>query len=559
MLNISNLNNSLPLSTNYTVNVSLDTASLISAGKMAGDCDDLWVYNGTTSVNRFVEQCNTTTTAVYFRLQSEVPASTNANQSYELVYGSSTANTPSNDTSLVFWFYDGFSTFNSSQWLYSALPSVVGGSLNLSNNSNTGILMNRTTYSNYTQLEFAFQTTNYTLLLPYYRLGWSFYNASNPFAPSVAHIPFALISYVDCAGQTPRNRFAIQSSGEVCQETTINAFDVLNDTPKLISVRHTGQNISLSSNLTSSTANLGSSGNLSSNKNQSIYLKTDGGMEMLLDWVRLTEYITPFSYALESSGVSFNSQAFNATNQSKYVGVSTVRFYANFSNSSAFDTVVFNLNGATNYTATQLNSSTSNDSAYFYRDITGLSALNYSVSWWANDSGGKQTQSGNNTFGFTKNVTQSALLTIDGLAQNKQIVYGTAITSQLVCSEGNALLYRNTASPTLVGNSGTAVSSETTSTLAGGTHNYTGECLASVNFTTSNSSSFTVEVQTSGEGGGAGGGAGGGTGGAGGGGGGTAPIVKVVEEVRRANVWVIGLGGLFVAVFLLFLRQQGAL
>lgn len=254
--------------------------------------------------------------------------------------------------------------------------------------------------------------------------------------------------------------------------------------------------------------------------------------------------------------LSFNQQGFDTANQSEYSGVETVRFYGNFSNSTPFDTVYFQWNGTTNYTATQLNCTDS--SAYFYYDLTGASALNHSVSWWANDTGGSYAQGGNSTWGLVANTSQNAVLTIDGLRASKQITYGTPVNASLSCSEGNAKLYRNTALPTLVGNSGTLFSSELSPILPGGINNYTGECLESTNFTTSNSSSFNVEVQTEGEES-----PGGGTGGGAGGGGGGSPISQAVETVKQTvakiNVSLIGWFFLFLAVGVLFLRRSGAI
>ena len=346
--------------------------------------------------------------------------------------------------------------------------------------------------------------------------------------------------------------------------------------------------------------------------------------------------------------LSFNWQSFNTTNQTEYVTPLITQFFANFSNSSAFDTVRMEFNG-TNYSASQWNSTAS--SAVFNANVSGVAAGNYSFYWFANDTGNVKTQSQNFTFSLSKasvnmtlqlnssngqtayvfgqtvnasgwsnvsgavvrllrngtivanstqatennvslgvgdynytvyyqgdqnhstasqqffaNVTvamQTATLLVDGLAASKSISLGTSSNVSLSCS-GNALLYRNTATPTLVNSSGIAYAEEI-ATLVVGVHAYTGECAANANYSTVNSSSYSVTVSAD-EGGGGGGGSVGGSGGGGGGliGNFTQTVSDCIKDgvdvcVKKNNLdlRLIGILLLFLALILLFLRQQG--
>jgi hypothetical protein len=102
--------------TNYTINVTLDTASLISAGKMRNDCGDIefgdadlngypyWIEEGT---------CNTANTRIWVKLTT-IPAG--SKQIY-MFYGNPTATSISNG-SKVFLFFDDFSTADTSKFTY---------------------------------------------------------------------------------------------------------------------------------------------------------------------------------------------------------------------------------------------------------------------------------------------------------------------------------------------------------------------------------------------------------------------------------------------------------
>lgn len=123
-VNVRNNNDTIALGTNYTVNFTtyLNTASLISAGKMQADCDDLTItYNGTgtpTNINRDVVACNTASTQITWKLQASIAGSTNDSTSYVIQYGNNnTALIPMYNKDFVYWVFDDFSgSFNTTRW-----------------------------------------------------------------------------------------------------------------------------------------------------------------------------------------------------------------------------------------------------------------------------------------------------------------------------------------------------------------------------------------------------------------------------------------------------------
>jgi hypothetical protein len=101
---------SLELDTNYTVEFHLDTATLISAGKMQNDCDDLRIYDVVADVelDRHVDKCNTADTNVLFRLQRGLLANEGDSTSYRIYYKYGSAVNPPEDLNKVYYFYDAF-------------------------------------------------------------------------------------------------------------------------------------------------------------------------------------------------------------------------------------------------------------------------------------------------------------------------------------------------------------------------------------------------------------------------------------------------------------------
>ena len=74
-----------------TATFTMDTQTLISAGKMQSDCDDLRILlNDTTELDRYIEGCNTATTNISFKLSESIPASTTSTN-YSVYYGNAGA------------------------------------------------------------------------------------------------------------------------------------------------------------------------------------------------------------------------------------------------------------------------------------------------------------------------------------------------------------------------------------------------------------------------------------------------------------------------------------
>jgi len=89
----------------YQANITIDTVSLISAGKMRLDCADIRFTNSTHELPFWIETgCNTTQTKLWVNVLS-VPAGTSAIYMY---YGNSTLPSKSNGTA-TFEFFDDFS------------------------------------------------------------------------------------------------------------------------------------------------------------------------------------------------------------------------------------------------------------------------------------------------------------------------------------------------------------------------------------------------------------------------------------------------------------------
>ena len=94
-INIANPGSAL---TDYQVLVTLDTASLISAGKMQADCDDIRSTNsdGTTLINHWLDSgCNSANTNIWV----QVPSIPTAGATIFILYGNTEAATGSSFTS----------------------------------------------------------------------------------------------------------------------------------------------------------------------------------------------------------------------------------------------------------------------------------------------------------------------------------------------------------------------------------------------------------------------------------------------------------------------------
>jgi hypothetical protein len=113
-ITINNTSNSNNL-TDYQVLVTLDTQSLISAGKMRNDGGDIRFADGATLLNYWIESgINTTSTKIWVKVPS-IPA--NSTKTIYVYYGNSSATSESNGDN-TFLFFDDFptATLNTTKW-----------------------------------------------------------------------------------------------------------------------------------------------------------------------------------------------------------------------------------------------------------------------------------------------------------------------------------------------------------------------------------------------------------------------------------------------------------
>jgi hypothetical protein len=120
---VINVTNNEAFSTlgNFTANLSLDTASLITAGKMQSDCGDLRIvyHEAGVDVSSGVEldrilytQCNQENTTLHFKLQAPTAGSSTNDTAYYMYYGNTTMDNPTRSSgrngSKVYFAYDDF-------------------------------------------------------------------------------------------------------------------------------------------------------------------------------------------------------------------------------------------------------------------------------------------------------------------------------------------------------------------------------------------------------------------------------------------------------------------
>jgi hypothetical protein len=100
---------------NYSVSVTLDTASLISSGKLMASGDDLRVAyqqgSGWAELDREVEGVGTSSTQVWFETQASIPVN-GSDTNYYVYYGNPTAGTPPANESKVYLWFDDFNRAN---------------------------------------------------------------------------------------------------------------------------------------------------------------------------------------------------------------------------------------------------------------------------------------------------------------------------------------------------------------------------------------------------------------------------------------------------------------
>lgn len=109
---------------NYQVGITLDTASLISDGKMNSDCSDIRFIDSdnTTELSYWIESgCNSTSTKIWVKIPS-IPA--NSTKTIYMYYGNPSATSQSNGDN-VFIFFDDFESGSLSKWDSTGSWSVV--------------------------------------------------------------------------------------------------------------------------------------------------------------------------------------------------------------------------------------------------------------------------------------------------------------------------------------------------------------------------------------------------------------------------------------------------
>jgi len=116
------------LPTGYTVQLVLDTATLVSQGQLRPDCADLRVsYVGGSSdveLDRLVVGANTATTTVSFRSQAAIGLA-GSDTNYRLHYGKSDAGSPPTNLKNVYAFYDDFQSGTATGWTTKGTWNVV--------------------------------------------------------------------------------------------------------------------------------------------------------------------------------------------------------------------------------------------------------------------------------------------------------------------------------------------------------------------------------------------------------------------------------------------------
>lgn len=119
----------------YQVSTTLDTQSLISAGKMQSDCDDIRLFesDGTTSIPYWIESgCNTNSTIIWMKTS----LSSSASKYVYMFYGNGDSSSASDGKS-VFDFFDNFDTADTSMWTFPQnYYDITNGVLHVFSNNN---------------------------------------------------------------------------------------------------------------------------------------------------------------------------------------------------------------------------------------------------------------------------------------------------------------------------------------------------------------------------------------------------------------------------------------
>jgi hypothetical protein len=123
-------NASSTLIMNYSVSVTLDTASLVSSGKLMPSGHDLRVaYQSGSSwveLDREVDGMDTSSTQVWFKSQASIPAN-GSDSNYYVYYGNPSAGTPPANESKVYLWFDDFNRADKSDITTEAAYQVKTG------------------------------------------------------------------------------------------------------------------------------------------------------------------------------------------------------------------------------------------------------------------------------------------------------------------------------------------------------------------------------------------------------------------------------------------------
>src|SRR3989344_5772708 len=136
--------------TDFQVSLTLNTSTLISAGKMQSDCDDIRVVGSdmTTLQDFYIEGCNTTVTKIWMKHNY----SSNEKKDFWIYYGNSTAASGEVDPTTIFLIFDDFEAgaIDTNLWTNGFSPSnfsLSGGELSLwSNDSWKGFSLKTSAY-----------------------------------------------------------------------------------------------------------------------------------------------------------------------------------------------------------------------------------------------------------------------------------------------------------------------------------------------------------------------------------------------------------------------------
>lgn len=116
------------LPTGYTVQLVLDTQTLITQGLLRSDCADLRVsYVGGGSdveLDRLVQGANTAATTLTFRTQVAISLG-GSDTNYRLHYGNAGAGSPPTNLANIYAFYDDFQDGDATGWTTKGTWSVV--------------------------------------------------------------------------------------------------------------------------------------------------------------------------------------------------------------------------------------------------------------------------------------------------------------------------------------------------------------------------------------------------------------------------------------------------